>query len=217
MLDSFRRSFSSAYEGVVRAIRDELGLAPTGRPAKSTISIVEKLRRESLRLTQMQDIAGCRVVVADPAAQDRVVSRLVQRFPEHTVIDRRSRPSHGYRAVHLVVTTEAKLVEIQVRTDLQHQWAELSEKWSDLRDPALKYGGGDSEARSFLDWLATQVAAIEWREQELRGEPPPPVPASLPEVEFWARAFQTLDDVTSRKDAIAMRMWRELTAGKRGT
>ena len=72
ILDDYRRSFGSAYELVVRTLR-ELGLEPTGRPAKSTGALVEKLHRESIRLSQVQDIAGCRVVVADIAEQDRVV------------------------------------------------------------------------------------------------------------------------------------------------
>lgn len=64
LLDDYRRSFAEAYEAVVRTIR-QLGEFPTGRLAKSTYSIVGKLRRESLRLSQMQDIAGCRLVVAN--------------------------------------------------------------------------------------------------------------------------------------------------------
>ena len=46
LLDSYRRSFTEAYELVIGAIRTELALEPTGRPAKSTTSISEKLRRE---------------------------------------------------------------------------------------------------------------------------------------------------------------------------
>src|SRR5512135_2358273 len=36
MLDRFRRSYASAYEHTVNAIREKLDLEPTGRPAKST-------------------------------------------------------------------------------------------------------------------------------------------------------------------------------------
>jgi len=64
LLDDYRRSFGEAYEAVVRTLRQR-GVSPTGWLAKSTVSIVEKLRRESIRLSQMQDIAGCRVVVGN--------------------------------------------------------------------------------------------------------------------------------------------------------
>lgn len=126
-LDAFRRSFSSAYEDVVRILRDSLNLQPSGRPAKSTTSIIEKLNRESVRLSQMQDVAGCRVVVEDVMAQDRVVGELTQALGEIVVVDRRKKPSHAYRAVHVVARMRGAPVEIQVRTSLQHLWAEVSE------------------------------------------------------------------------------------------
>ena len=67
LLDRYRLSFSTSYEFVVGKIRDDLRYEPTGRPAKSTTSISEKLRRETIRLTQIQDIAGCRIVTAGHA------------------------------------------------------------------------------------------------------------------------------------------------------
>ncbi len=69
-LDDYRASFAEAYQEVVAAVRASTQLQPTGRPAKSTTSIIEKLRRETIRLSQMQDIAGCRLVVEDIVAQD---------------------------------------------------------------------------------------------------------------------------------------------------
>jgi hypothetical protein len=47
LLDAYRRSFSGVYEMVIRTIRDHVALELTGRPAKSTTSVIEKLRRES--------------------------------------------------------------------------------------------------------------------------------------------------------------------------
>ena len=118
LLDEYRRSFGEAYDGVVRTIRKRLNLRPGGRPAKSTTSIIEKLRRESIRLTQVQDIAGCRVIVANVKAQDRAVQLLCQAFPNAIIMDRRTNPSHGYRAVHVIVTMSETLIEIQVRKHL---------------------------------------------------------------------------------------------------
>jgi putative GTP pyrophosphokinase len=89
-LDEYRRSFGEAYETVLRMIREELRLEPTGRPAKSTSSLIEKLRRESIRLSQVQHIAGCRVVVADIAERERVIASLRDIFPEASVVDRRA-------------------------------------------------------------------------------------------------------------------------------
>jgi ppGpp synthetase/RelA/SpoT-type nucleotidyltranferase len=167
MLDEYRRSFGEAHETVVAAIRDQLGLEPTGRPAKSTVSLVEKLHRESIRLVQVQDIAGCRIVVADVGEQERVVASLRGIFPQASVIDRRTAPSYGYRAVHIVAKISGKLVEIQVRTLLQHLWAEVSERLSDVLDPEIKYGGGDELIRKVLRTTSETVAKIENLEMDI--------------------------------------------------
>jgi putative GTP pyrophosphokinase len=118
--------------------REQLALEPTGRRAKSTAAIVDKLRRESIRLSQIQDVAGCRLVVSDVVEQDSVVASFRLSFNDIDVVDRRERPSHGYRAVHIIVRVRNKAVEVQVRTLLQHLWAELSEKLADVSDASLK-------------------------------------------------------------------------------
>lgn len=167
LLDEYRRSFGTAYETVVGRIRRTLSLEPTGRPAKSTTAIIDKLHRESIRLTQIQDIAGCRLVVSDVAVQEQIVELLKNLFPESTIVDRRTHPSYGYRAIHVIVAVEDKLVEIQIRTELQHQWAEISEKLSDMIDPAIKYGMGNTSALSILTDLRELVEAVETGESAL--------------------------------------------------
>jgi putative GTP pyrophosphokinase len=69
-LDNYRREFAPAYDHVIALLKNVAKIEPSGRPAKSTPAIVEKLRRQSIRLTQMQDIAGCRIVVSDVLEQD---------------------------------------------------------------------------------------------------------------------------------------------------
>lgn len=167
LLDGYRRSFSEAYEVVIVSIRDRLSLEATGRPAKSTSSVIEKLRRETIRLSQIQDIAGCRVITANIPKQDEVVDAIQGLFPGATQLDRRSAPSHGYRAVHVVAKVSGKLVEVQVRTAMQHLWAELSEKLSDVVDPALKYGGGPEEFRSALDVISKAIEGHESIEKRI--------------------------------------------------
>jgi len=161
MLDDYRRSFGPAYEFVVQLVRQQLALEPTGRPAKSTSAIVEKLHRETIRLSQVQDIAGCRIVVPDFPEQEKVVAALASAFPKSSVVDRRAAPTHGYRAVHVVVEALGRLVEIQVRTTLQHTWAEVSEKLSDVIDPAIKYGGGPDNIKDALKNGSTAVHSVE--------------------------------------------------------
>jgi len=171
LLDGYRRSFGPAYESVVQTIRDELELEPSGRPAKSTNSLVEKLKRESIRLTQVQDIAGCRVVVPDILEQNRVVGLLLSgAFPEACVVDRREKPSYGYRAVHVIVEISGKPVEIQVRTTFQHIWAEISEKYADLYGSDIKYGRGPQEIRRILEEVSALIGKYEDLEEGLGQE-----------------------------------------------
>ena len=160
LLDEYRWSFGEAYETVIRTIRQR-GASPTGRLAKSTGSIIAKLRRGTTHLSQMQDIAGCRVVVRHVLEQEDFLASLKTDFPEASVIDRRDKPSHGYRAVHIIAKASGKWVEIQIRTGLQHLWAELSERASDLFDPTIKYGGGPDWLRNSLTKRSEAVASIE--------------------------------------------------------
>lgn len=161
MLDAYRKSFGVAYENVIKVIRENLKLQPTGRPAKSTTSIIDKLHRESIRLSQIQDIAGCRIVVKEMQEQDCVTGLIRDAFSSLSLVDRRVKPNFGYRAVHLIVKIEEKLIEIQVRTILQHKWAEYSEKFSDKIDPAIKYGGGPEAIQTHLSALSKLIMKYE--------------------------------------------------------
>jgi putative GTP pyrophosphokinase len=167
LLDEYRRSFGPTYESVIGTIRGRLQLDPTGRPAKSTSSIIDKLHRESIRLSQIQDIAGCRIVVADSLEQDRVVPSLSDVFPGATIVDRRVSPSFGYRAVHVIANMSGRLIEIQVRSSFQHFWADLSEKLSDVFDPTIKYGGGSQKTRELLTRLSSTGLNLEEAEKSI--------------------------------------------------
>ena len=160
LLDQYRREFGPDYAAVVASVREALQLEASGRPAKSTAAIVDKLNRGSMRLSQMQDIAGCRVVVADTPAQDAAIRQLASVF-HSTTIDCRERPSHGYRAVHVIVRPVRRPVEVQIRTVLQHLWAEFSEKAADTFGMDVKYGGGHKVIRDALDGASDLVARFE--------------------------------------------------------
>jgi len=200
VLDDYRRSFVGAYEQVVRTTRERLGVEATGRPAKSTTSIVEKLRRESIRLTQIQDIAGCRLVVNDITAQDRIVESFRGLFQDLTIVDRRERPSYGYRAVHIIVNIAGKPIEIQVRTPIQHKWAELSEKVSDMLDPTIKYGGGDKTIRDLLMSTSDLIASVELSEQRVAAVLAKVPPRDQLSNELQRELDELREDIRSRKD-----------------
>jgi ppGpp synthetase/RelA/SpoT-type nucleotidyltranferase len=139
---------------------------PSCRHPKTNFAIVAKLQREKTRLTTMQDIAGLRIVVANLAAQDEAVEKL-RGLTDCKVKDRRDKPSGGYRAVHIIFVVDGYPIEVQVRTKLQHYWAEVSEKAADS-DPAIKYGGGPQEVRRSLLRVSKLVETLEegrlWRD-----------------------------------------------------
>ena len=161
LLDAYRLSFAPIYAKVVQAITSTTGIDVSGRPAKSTTAIVDKLSRESIRLSQMQDIAGCRIVVADMEAQNTLAAKLSALFTDAVISDRREKPSHGYRAMHIIVRQASHTVEIQIRTQLQHLWAEHSEKLADKFGVAVKYGGGPAKIRQRLDALSKAIGFVE--------------------------------------------------------
>jgi hypothetical protein len=66
------------------------------------------------------------------------------------------------------VNQSGNLAEVQVRTKLQHLWAELSEKLSDVVDKQIKYGGGADTVAAALTSLSESTKALEAKEIEFQ-------------------------------------------------
>ncbi|WP_067495802.1 hypothetical protein [Actinoplanes sp. TFC3] len=104
-----------AYQSILVTVEEQLALielSATSR-VKTRSVLIEKLRRErGMALARVQDMAGARTVIEGGwAEQNATVEQLTRHFDEWTgkpskVIDRRSSPSHGYRAVHVIVFPE---------------------------------------------------------------------------------------------------------------
>jgi putative GTP pyrophosphokinase len=167
--NTFRASHIGALTTVVGRINLQFGPIATAR-MKRTLSVIEKLRRSGprgIKLSQMQDIAGCRLTVTDIFDQEQHLVAITQMFERTKTIDRRTAPSHGYRAVHVLASIDGKPVEIQVRTLLQHLWAQYSERLADRLDPRLKYGIGPEKVQLEVMPRSELVAHFEAREVEL--------------------------------------------------
>ena len=122
------------------------GFSPTTR-VKTQGTLIEKLRRESgMRLSRVQDLAGARIVVSDRLEQDQARDRICAHFTAAghpcRVRDRRDDPSHGYRAVHVIVQFGGIPIEVQIRTELQDSWAQIVERLGDQWGRGLRYGAG---------------------------------------------------------------------------
>lgn len=137
--------YADALADAVVRVHEHLGIVPTSR-VKNTGTILEKLERfGGSWLKSIEDLAGMRIVGGlDRDGQDRLVEQLVALFDHGArppkVVDRREHPVQGYTAVHVIVFVDGLPVEIQVRTRLQHEWADLFEKLADRVGRGIRYG-----------------------------------------------------------------------------
>lgn len=139
----------------------ELGPLPPAQRLKRMDAIVAKLGRQSVRLSQMEDIAGCRAVLR-PAVLPRVARRIRRVWQVVREDDYIAEPKDdGYRALHMVVRRDYRLVEIQLRTPGPHVWAELVDDLTALTAYDVKHGEGPDELRTALRDLASLLAGIE--------------------------------------------------------
>lgn len=143
----YRRVLDSAHSDIVRLCAGLPYVQPMAPRVKTLKTTMEKLHRqpELHSLAQIRDLAGLRVVVHGTRTdQYELVGRLEDLFHDQDrppkKIDRRAEPRAGYRAVHLEVRRDGILLEVQVRTALQHQWAESFERAADLFGRGLRYG-----------------------------------------------------------------------------
>ena len=126
-------------------------------------TIVDKLQREpTIRLSTMQDIGGCRAVLDSIDEIRRVERRLVRNRPPVRVSDYISSPrDSGYRGVHVIVTYDDRMIEIQLRTQAMHEWAITVERLSGRLGEDLKGGRGPQQVRDLLEVISEAMAIEE--------------------------------------------------------
>lgn len=130
-----------------------------GQRLKRMPQIINKLIRfDSMRLTQMEDIGGCRTVLAGPDEVAAVGRRIEQKWSVRYRSDYRveGKPKTGYRALHYVVIRRERMIEVQLRTASQHQWAELVERTASRLDYDLKDGQGPDDLIEYFR-MASEV------------------------------------------------------------
>jgi hypothetical protein len=168
-LAAFRREWSDPPQPlatVIMGLRSmvetlEIPTKPTQR-LKRMARIIDKLARyPTSRLTQMQDIGGCRVVVDTLGEVRALQKRLVEVWVDDIrhVDDYVGQPKpDGYRAIHMIVVKQQHLVEIQLRTRLQHEWATLVERLEGTLAARLREGEGEVALRDALQDLSTAAS-----------------------------------------------------------
>lgn len=140
-----------------------------GRPTqrlKRVPTIIDKLvRYPSMALVNMQDIGGCRAVCTNIAQLRRLEQRVRRRRPPVSEFDYILKPKpSGYRAVHLIVEYDGRLIEIQLRTGPMDEWAVVQERVGDWIGTDLKSGKGPPQVLKLMKLLSVAVALEEQAE-----------------------------------------------------
>lgn len=138
-------------------------------------TIIRKLRRSDLhvKLHNMADIAGCRVILPDMETVYKVAESL-SKYPDlenRRTKDYVSNPKEdGYRGIHLVykIPSQAHLgrsfyAEAQIRTKSMHAWAVAVEMYGNISGHRIKLGEGTEKERRFFKLLSCLIKAKEER------------------------------------------------------
>ncbi|MFQ8806358.1 MAG: RelA/SpoT domain-containing protein [Alistipes indistinctus] len=120
--------------------------------------ILRKLKRLNTRLTQLQDIGGLRVIVDQNSDVDKLIEYITSKLKQQTsivvkrIVDYREkgRDDSGYRAAHIVMERDGVFLELQIRSRIQHYWAELIERTSVIYGYVIKELEGD---RRVIDYF----------------------------------------------------------------
>ncbi|MDB6108311.1 MAG: hypothetical protein JWR69_61 [Pedosphaera sp.] len=165
-------SFQTGLRSKAKAVDGDFIVA---QRIKRMSSILTKLKRYNVRLSQMQDIGGCRAIMQNITH----VSQLVESYqagdmdkPDHEkgkITDYIARPkSSGYRGVHIVYKYSGRSpafhglnIEIQIRTVSQHAWATAVETVEIFTKYALKSSEGSTNWLRFFAVMATVIAQME--------------------------------------------------------
>lgn len=144
--------------------------------------IIRKLNRLSVRLTQLQDIGGFRIIVDDNRMVDTLSKHILERvkttsdFRIYRTTDYRvkGRDDTGYRSLHMIFSRDDLKLELQIRSKIQHYWAEGVERASVIYGHQLKESEGDSKVLKYF-----QLSSNIFYEIESGREPTPAQKLSL--------------------------------------
>ena len=130
---------------------------------KRTPSIINKLKlMKNSQLHRMQDIGGCRAILSDISKVYELRNNIVNKFSNHILQKEDDRikvmAESGYRSIHLIYKFQVykhtefnnHLIEIQLRTKLQHAWATAVEILGTYLNEALKSSQGSKEVLGLL-------------------------------------------------------------------
>ena len=131
--------------------------------------ILRKLKRFHVRLSQLQDIAGARIILERNHDVEEIVDYLRSSFKTQSDIRLlrdvdyrvRGRDDSGYRARHIVLQNGGYKIELQLRSRIQHYWAETVERTSVVYGHFLKELQGDPCVLEYFKQLSDVLYEFE--------------------------------------------------------
>ena len=175
---------------------------------KRLSSIALKLQRSPrMKLSQMQDIGGCRAVVSSVALARKLGESFSSSDIKHKLLsvdDYISNPKQsGYRSIHFIYKYYSDRkpshnnlrIEMQVRSQLQHAWATAVESVGTFIQQALKSSQGHADWLRFFALMGSAIAI----QENCPAVPGTPTDAAslIKEIKEYARNL----DVVSRLQA----------------
>jgi hypothetical protein len=178
IFDNWRSSHSfplNTFSGTLRNIGKRLEIdCIVAQRLKRRVSVAKKLRLyPKLTLSSLQDIGGCRVILPDVECVSKFVQALhassvrsiLTKTDDYIVEPKKS----GYRGVHVIYKYRGRvpgaydglLIEIQIRSQLQHVWATSVETTDMLTQQSIKNGAGEPEWTRFFVLMGSLFAMQE--------------------------------------------------------
>lgn len=145
-------------------------------------SILKKLKRKyygnepTMKLSQMQDIAGCRVIMSNVELARRLYKEgYIRGDLKHKKVNEKDYITYpkkdGYRSIHIIYRYKSDkegkkdynglLVEVQIRSKLQHLWATAIETADFFTGQAIKSNEGKKEWMDFFRLVSSSFAIME--------------------------------------------------------
>ncbi|MFJ5389490.1 RelA/SpoT domain-containing protein [Pectobacterium sp. CHL-2024] len=181
VLNNLREMYVHPLNAFQTTLRRKMKVADSGAIASQRLkripSIIGKLQRSpKMQLARMQDLGGLRAVVASiDAVRDLEKSYLdnpYNRF-RHILTSHRdyidAPKASGYRGIHLVYKYQGAtnphhnglLLEIQIRTKMQHAWATAVETMGTFIGQSIKSSEADEAWNEYFSVVASAFAMME--------------------------------------------------------
>ncbi|NCB95587.1 MAG: hypothetical protein EOM35_03845 [Negativicutes bacterium] len=179
------KTFANTLRGKVSRYKTSDFSPIVAQRLKRMPTIINKLKRfDGMQLSRMHDIGGVRAILPDIESVRSLKYEYTDNIRlSHELVKVRDYieepKDDGYRGVHLIYrykNTQSRssdasqynglFIEIQMRSDLQHEWSTAVETVGIINNDSIKNGGGSTPWKKFFLLVSSAFALIE--------EGPPP-------------------------------------------